>query len=284
MSERVYVVAELGPSFVYGADPGVNKRTWLRLLDIAADAGADCVKLQCKGAGFYARDDMSKPPHDAARAPFRTRGEYVATREPDYHMLVDVAHEARGRGMEWSASPWDASSVELLASVGLPWVKVASACISDLPLLRLIAQMGVPVVLSTGGATVQEIDDAVEVFDLDRLTLAVCTMAYPALADTLNLARIASMSRRYGVPIGWSSHSPDPDHGAAAVHSGATWFETHVTTGRLRWGPDHLASLDPEGFRSCVWQIREAERVRGSADLGVLECEKPALARLRRSA
>ncbi len=284
MSQRTYVVAELGPSFVYGADLAVNERTLLRLLDIAADAGADCVKLQCKGDGFYAGDDMSRPPHDAARAPFATRGEYVSAREPDARLLALTALESKARGLEWSASPWDAQSVELLASIGVPWVKVASACITDLPLLDLVRQMGVPIVLSTGGATVAQIDAAVNAIGAKDLTLAVCTMAYPADAGALHLARIGAMQRRYGVPIGWSSHSPDPDHGAAAVHSGAVWFETHITTGKLRWGPDHLASLDPESFRRCVWQVREAERVRGDATIGVLPCEERAVKRLRRTA
>lgn len=286
MTQRTYVVGEIGPSFVSGPDRYVNEATLLRMIDAVADAGADCVKLQLKshGAGcFYEGDDLERAPHDPKRAPFATRGEYVAHREPDYALLKYVDHECRARGIEWTASPWDLPGLALLMQFAPPWIKVASACLSNVTLLRAIRDTGVPVVLSTGMSTADEIAAAVAVLGRERLTLAVCTASYPATADTLHLARIGAMARRFGVPVGWSSHSPDPDHAALAVCHGATWVESHITTGKLRWGPDHLSSLDPQGFHEMVWKVREAERVSGSPDIGVLPCEEVARERLRRA-
>jgi N-acetylneuraminate synthase len=296
---KTYVVAEIGPSWIYGSDRAVNERTLLRLVDAAADAGADCVKVQLKAHGpgcFYDGDDLARPPHDAARAPFATRGEYVAQREPDEALLRLLAAECHARGIEWTASPWDLPSLELLLRFDVPWIKVASASLTNLPLLKAIAETGRHVVMSTGMSTPGEILAAVMVLEpgiaeydlhqiMDRLTLAVCTATYPADADDLHLARIRRLGQRYnGVPVGWSSHSPDPAHAALAVAAGATWIETHVTTGKLRWGPDHAASLTPEEFARCVEGIRNAERAMGSGEIRVLPCEEAARARLRRTA
>ena len=289
---RVQVWGEIGPSFVYGANRAVNERTLVRMIDIIADAGADCVKVQLKSDGFYAGDDLTRPPHDPDRAPFKTRGEYVAHREPDRALLQLIDGECTARGLSWTASPWDAQSVALLAEFAPEHVKIASACLTDDELLIDVRQRmpAARVVLSTGMSSIDEIRTAVRTLDQmctprEDITLAVCTAAYPAAPETLHLARIAEMRRAFpGCAIGWSSHSPDPTHAALAVAAGATWIETHVTTGRERWGPDHAASLDAAGFAACVRGIREAERVMGSGAIGVLPCEEAARKRLRRTA
>ena len=283
---QVYVVGEIGPNFVYGNSHRINEQTLVRLIDVIADSGADCAKVQIKGLGkgsFYDGDDLSRDPHDPQRSPFTTRGEYVAMREPRHVMLGIIKDECAARGLDWSASPWDVESLELLMAFDPPWIKVASASITNHALLRAIARTHKPVVMSTGMSTVQEIDDAVECMDTPLLTLAVCTASYPASVDTLNLSRIREMRKRYNVEVGWSSHSPDPDHAALAVAAGATWIEQHVTTGKLRWGPDHPTSLSPQEFHECVWRVREAERAMGAPTLGVLPCETEARARLRRT-
>lgn len=283
---RTYVVGEIGPNFVYGRSEYVNRGTLIRLIDVIADAGADCIKVQLKGFGkgsFYDGDDLSRAPHDPQRSPFETRGDYVAMRELAKSGLSDVRQESKARGIEWSASPWDVESLEMLMTFDPPWIKVASASITNHALLRAIARTRKPVVMSTGMSTVQEIDDAVECMDTSQLTLAVCTASYPASVDTLNLSRIRALRNRYNVDVGWSSHSPDPDHAALAVAAGATWVEQHITTGKLRWGPDHPTSLSPQEFHECVWRVREAERAMGVPTLGVLPCEDEARARLRRA-
>lgn len=281
-----YVVGEIGPSFVYGGRRQVNEHTLVRMLDAIADAGADAAKVQLKALdGFYVGDDLTKPPYDPMRAPFATRGEYVRAREPDRDLLCLIDVECRARGIEWTASPWDETSCAMLERFDPPWVKIASACLTDDALLRRVREMGSPrIVLSTGMSTRDEIDHAVEVLGVEGLTLAVCTASYPATIDMLHLARIRSMRARYGVPVGWSSHSADPDHPALAVAAGACWVEAHVTSGRARWGPDHGSSLTIDDFREMTWRVRECERALGRADLGVLPCEETARARLRRPA
>lgn len=285
--KRTYIVGEIGPNFVYGTDDSTNDRTLVRLIDAIADAGADCVKVQLKAHGdgcFYDGDDLSRAPHDPGRAPFKTRGQYVDKREPDYAVLDLIDSECRARGIEWTASPWDLPSLVLLRQFSPPWIKVASASVTNLPLLRAIAAAGTPVVMSTGMSTVDEIAAAVSVLGKVPVTLAVCTASYPAALDTLNLARIRELETMTLLDVGWSSHSADPSHAALAVAAGATWIEQHITTGKLRWGPDHVASLTPLEFETCVRLIRECERALGSPDIGVLPCEETARARLRRTA
>ncbi len=141
--KRVQVWGEIGPSFVYGASRTVNERTLVRLIDAIADAGADLVKVQLKGAGFYAGDDMARPPHDPERAPFKTRGEYVQHREPDRALLQIIDGECTARGISWTASPWDLESVRLLAEFQPEHVKIASACLTNHALLRAVREQGV---------------------------------------------------------------------------------------------------------------------------------------------
>ncbi len=281
---RVYVVGEVGPSFVYGPDREVNEATLVRLIDAIADAGADCVKGQLKAlGGFYVGDDLSRPPHDPTRAPFATRGDYVAAREPDAALLKLLSRQCFARGIEWTASPWDVESCELLERFSPPWVKVASASLPDDELLIRVRQMGAPVVLSTGGATLEQIEHAVQLLEgMHPVRLAVCTMRYPARVEDLNLSRIKTLREHFRLSIGWSSHSPDHNHAQLAVAAGATWIEQHVTTGKLRWGPDHATSLTPSEFAECVWRIRQAELAMGAPEIRVLECEREAVARLRK--
>ena len=296
MTNRVRVWGEIGPSFVVGADRRVNEHTLIRMIDAILDAGAELCKVQLKSfdgpRAFYANDPIDKPPVDPDRAPFATRGEYIRHREPDRALLQLIDAECTGRGLDWTASPWDIASVGLLAEFAPEHVKVASACMVDDALLLEIRRLmpDARLVVSTGMSTMEEIDHMVELLAMsglesEDLTLAVCTAKYPAEAHELNIARIGAMIERYpAIEIGWSSHSPMPHHAALAVAAGARWIEQHITTGCGRWGSDHESSLEPEQFKQCVRLIREAEKVRGSGRIGVLACEQPARERLRRTA
>jgi N-acetylneuraminate synthase len=180
--------------------------------------------------------------------------------------------------------PWDLPSLEMLMRHDPPWIKIASASLTDHALLREVAKTGKPVVLSTGMSTVGEVAVALSLFDEDApVTVAVCTASYPARVDDLHLARVRRWLEAEHA-VGWSSHSPEPHHAALAVAAGATWIETHVTTGKERWGPDHAASLSPLEFVECVARIRECERAMGSPEIRVLDCEADARKRLRRVA
>jgi len=278
-----YFVAELGPNFVVSRNRADNTACLIRMIDEAAEAGADCVKLQLKALdGFYRNDDMARPPHDPARSPFKLRGEYVLAREPDDDLLELVdAHCAR-LGIHWTASVWDAESVEVLRRWNRPWVKVASACVSDLALLERVRSLGIPVVMSTGMSTIEEVDRAVMALGQDRLVLAHCTAAYPCAIEHLNLGVMRTLRDRYHVPVGWSSHSTVPDAAGWATSRGARWIEYHLTLDRGAWGPDHSSSVEPAEFARAVHASREAHAAIGAADKTVLDIEQSARARLRR--
>lgn len=278
-----YVTAELGVNWVVSSDRAENIARMEMLAAAAADAGADCIKFQCKSmSGYYASDPLDAPPHDAARAPFKTRGEYIRAREPDADFLDHVNRLALRLGVQWTASPWDAEAVELLRGFPIAWVKVASASVTDLALLRAIATLDVPIVMSTGMSTLEEVDRAVATLSGSELVLAHCTSAYPVVTRDVNLSRIETLRARYGVPVGWSSHSSDPGLLGDAVMAGACWLEAHMTDDRERWGPDHAASLDIMSFTRGVASARRAEVVLGDPSVRVLECEEPHRKRLRR--
>lgn len=278
-----YFVAELGPNFVVSASRADNVSQLVRMIDACAEAGVDAVKLQLKSLdGFYVGDDLTRPPHDAARAPFKTRGEYVEAREPDAALLGVVDQRCRAVGIDWTASVWDASSVEALRKWERPWVKVASACVSDVALLERVRSLEIPVVMSTGMSALEEVDRAYVALGADRLVLAHCTAAYPCAAVDLELATIQAMRARYYAPIGWSSHCTDPHAAGLATVLGAQWLEYHVTLDRDAWGPDHASSLTPDELAVAVRSARMAYEARGTGIKRVLDVEQPARARLRR--
>ena len=277
-----YFVAELGPNFVVSTSRAANLERLHRMVREAARAGADCVKIQLKSlSGFYAGDDMARPPHDPARSPFATRGEYVAAREPDAEIMALLDEWCAGYGLHWTASAWDAESVEKLRG-RVPWIKVASACVSDLALLERVRSLDVPVVLSTGMSTLEEVDRAVMAIGQDRLVLAQCTAAYPCAVENLNLDVMRTLRDRYHVPVGWSSHSTIADAAGWATAMGARWIEYHLTLDRGAWGPDHSSSLETIEFARAVHASRQAHAAIGDASKRVLDIEEPARARLRR--
>jgi N-acetylneuraminate synthase len=175
--------------------------------------------------------------------------------------------------------------VEFLSRYDLPYVKIASACLTDVPLLESVAALHRPIVLSTGMSTISEIDAAVEVLrhGAQDITLLHCTSDYPAEDAILDLPVIGTLRERFNLPVGYSGH----EHGilpsvlAVAVH-GACMVERHVTMSRAQRGSDHAASLEPRGLGLLVRDIRRAEQLAmGGTEKRVHDAELVHLARLR---
>jgi N-acetylneuraminate synthase len=177
----------------------------------------------------------------------------------------DLDDHAINHGMTWSASPWNVQSVADLAALDVAWVKVASASITDEPLVRACASMGVPVIMSTGMSTTAEIDQAVEwvlTGPCPALALLHTCSAYPSAVEDLHLHRIAWLRERYGCVVGYSGHESGVLPSVEAVRLGASIVERHVTLDRTMWGSDQAASLEPGGLRILVRAIRELEAMR----------------------
>ena len=273
----VYVIAEIGLN--HNGDVELAKR----LIDVAADAGADAVKLQKR------TPELATPAHmrDVEReTPWGTMTylEYRRRVELDREQYIEIGDHATLRGLTWFASPWDEPSVDVLESLNVAAYKVASASVTDLALLRAIGATGRPVILSTGMSTLEQIDAAVAALDADdRLIVLHATSTYPMPAEEANLRMIPVLGARYpGVPIGYSGHERGLQISLAATALGATVIERHITLDRTMWGSDHAASLEPQGLEHLVRDIRIIELALGDGVKRVQPGELAPMAKLRR--
>ena len=285
-----YVIAELGPNWCVSRDPEENHAALYDLIDIAKVCRASAVKLQLKSqepGGYYTRENLDRPIDDP-RSPFRTRRQYVEAREPTRRVLAAVAHYCAPRGLDWSVSCWDLPSVALLESCGHrpAWVKVASASITDTPLLEATRALGIPVVLSTGMSTLDEVDRAASTLGETLACVLHCVSTYPCVVTEIDLRVMATLRARYGVPVGWSGHERGIEASVAAAALGAAVIERHITQSRDAWGPDHSASLELADFAQLVKGCRIAHGVAlaGSGEKVVVPSEVPHRERLRRVA
>lgn len=277
----VYVIAELSANHNQDFDRAV------RLLRAAKDAGADAVKLQT-----YTPDTITIR---SDRPEFRIGGGTPW----DDRMLYDLFAEA-AMPWEWQpklkqiagelglvlfSTPFDSTAVDFLEEMQVPAYKIASFELVDLPLLRRVGETGKPLILSTGTATLAEIDEAVRTIRSAggrQLALLKCTSAYPATAGDMNLRAIPHLAEAFDVPVGLSDHTLEPAVPVAAVAVGACIIEKHLTLSRDRGGPDSAFSLEPDEFQQMVRAVRAAHAALGSVRYGAGKQEADCR-RLRRS-
>jgi pseudaminic acid synthase len=270
--EPVYVIAEISANHHQNFDEAV------RIIHAAKAAGADAVKLQT-----YTPDSMTIA---SDRKEFRVAGGTIW----DGRRLYDLYGEAytpwdwqpklkriaNDLGLDLFSTPFDESAVEFLERMDVPAHKLASFELVDLPLIRTIARTGKPLIMSTGMASVEEIEEAVRTaheHGANQIALLKCTSAYPAAPDELNLRTIPELSRRFGVPAGLSDHTSGIAAPVAAVALGACIIEKHITLSRSVPGPDSAFSLEPAEFKFMVDAVRVAEKALGEIHFGVSEKE-----------
>jgi N,N'-diacetyllegionaminate synthase len=235
----------------------------------AAEAGADVVKFQT----FVTERSITRTAPKAAyqeAATGREESQFDMVRRlelsaADHEAIVAACEQA---GIEFLSTAFDPESFDLLVDLGIRRVKVASGELTNLPLLRHVARLGLPMLLSTGMADLGEIEAAIRVVEgagtpRDQLTLLHCTTEYPAPVDEVNLRAIATLRSAFGVPVGYSDHTTGIDVAIAAAALGATVIEKHFTLDRSQAGPDHQASLEPAELAELVAAIRRVERALG---------------------
>jgi N-acetylneuraminate synthase len=196
---------------------------------------------------------------------------------------AEIDRYCRDKGMIWFASCWDEPSVDFIDRFAPACYKVASASLTDVPLLEHTRATGRPIILSTGMSTLEEIDAAVARLDPDRLLIAHATSTYPCAPEELNLRMVGALKQRYQAPIGYSGHEVGLQTTCAAVTLGACFVERHITLDRAMWGSDQAASVEPGGFARLVRDIRTIERALGDGRKRVYDSELPIRAKLRRS-
>jgi N,N'-diacetyllegionaminate synthase len=256
---RCFVIAEAGVNH----DGSVERA--LRLIEVAAEAGADAVKFQT----FRAESLVSTA---TPRAAYQERNLGAGDQLSMLRALelAEDAYPALYRrcgelGVEFMSTPFDAASAAMLAKLGMRRVKIASGEITNLPLLRELAALGRPLILSTGMSTLDEVAEAVRALEsaADRLTLLHCTSNYPADPEEVNLRAMTTLRDAFGLPVGYSDHTLGTAISVAAVALGATVIEKHFTLDRGAPGPDHKASLEPQDLARMVREIRSIEAALG---------------------
>jgi sialic acid synthase SpsE len=257
-SAPTYVIAEAGSN--HNRDMGIAKR----LIDVAADAGADAVKFQTySGNRIYSRKAESK---FLAQWTTKTPAELLEDIALPRQWHQELADHARARGLDFFSSPFDADAVKLLAEIGAPMLKIASGEIVDLPLIRLAAATGLPLIISTGMATLAEIEAAVNAAEragAPAVGLMQCASVYPAPVERINLRAMETLRAAFGVPAGLSDHSTGIAVSIAAAALGAAFIEKHITLDRGMPGPDHSFAIEPDELAAMVRGIREAEAAMG---------------------
>lgn len=272
--QPVYIIAEIGIN--HNGDMKIAKD----LIEMSAKAGVDAVKFQKRTPELCVPEDQRNvmretPWGTMSYMDYRYKVEFE---EKEYRELADFA---AGFNVQLFASPWDVVSVDFLAKMKHPVIKIASASITDTELLKKVADSGLPVIMSTGMSTMEQIDAAVALLPKDRLMIAHATSSYPCEPDELNLKMIPVLAERYQVPIGYSGHETGLQSTVAAVALGATFIERHVTLDRAMWGSDQAASVEPAGLQRLVRDIRVVERAMGDGVKKVYESELKPMQRLR---
>jgi len=259
MDHHVLIIAEAGVN--HNGDLALARR----LIEVAAEAGADLVKFQTFNA-----DRLVTP--SARKADYQTRnsggGETqhqmlrrLELTPAQHHELI--AH-CQTRGIGFFSTGFDIESVDFLVGLGLDKFKIPSGEITNLPYLRHIGRHGKEIILSTGMATLGDIEAAIEALEQagtprSRLTVLHCTTEYPTPMNEVNLRAMQSIAQAFGVRVGYSDHTPGIEVAIAAVALGATIIEKHFTLDRNLPGPDHKASLEPAELKAMVAAIRNIE-------------------------
>ena len=259
--EPCYIVAEMS------ANHAQNFEQALEIIEAAKEAGADAVKLQT-----YTPNTMT----------INARNEYFKVKETIWKgkNLYDLYSEAQTPwewhsklkehatklGLDFFSTAFDPTAVDFLEKLKIPAYKIASFELVDLPLLRRVAVTGKPIIMSTGMASLAEIDEAVNTIKAsggNQIALLKCTSAYPAPPEEVNLRTIPHLKKTFGVPVGISDHTFGFEVAVAGVTLGACIVEKHLTLSRKNEGPDSFFSTEPEEFKKMVRAIRRVEKALG---------------------
>jgi N,N'-diacetyllegionaminate synthase len=263
------------PCFI-AAEIGINHNGDMllakRMIDAAVDAGADAVKFQ----NYRTEDFLSDR---ALTYTYESQGKQVT--EPQFDMfkrcelsvpqLKELLQHCESRGVVFFSTPTGEDGIRDLMEAGAPLLKNGSDYLTHLPLIRSMARTGLPTILSTGMATLEEIADAVTAFREaggTELLILHCTSSYPTPATEVNLRKITTLATTFGCPVGFSDHSWGATAALGAVVLGACFIEKHFTLDKNLPGPDHRFSSDPKEFRELVVLVRELEQNLGDARIG----------------
>lgn len=270
--KSTYIVAEAG------VNHNGSFELAMKLVDAAKDAGADCVKFQT----FVTEEEISKL---AEKAEYQkettdvdeTQFDMVKNLELSFEQFRQLKDYCDKKNIRFLSTPFDLLSIQFLDTVDMPFWKIPSGEVTNLPYLLAIAKTKKPVVMSTGMCEMEEIQAAIDILKANgtpRITLLHCNTEYPTPYEDVNLRAMETMRERFGVDVGYSDHTPGIEVPIAAAALGAVVIEKHFTLDRNMEGPDHKASLEPEELAAMVSGIRRIEKALGSGEKAASPSEK----------
>jgi len=255
------------------AEAGVNHNGSLelayKLIDKASEAGADLVKFQTFKAEYLVTESASKANYQLGTTDSKeTQFEMIKKLELNDEMHLKLISRCREKGIRFSSTGFDTSSVDFLIKLGVGFLKVPSGEITNLPYLRHVGSKGLPIILSTGMCTMLEVRNVVKILELagskkSDITVLHCNTEYPTPMEDVNLLAMLSIEKELVVKVGYSDHTLGIEVPVAAVAMGATIIEKHFTLDRGMDGPDHAASLEPNELKQMVDSIRNIEKAMG---------------------
>tara|TARA_Y100001970_G_scaffold242289_1_gene306593 strand:+ start:40886 stop:41725 length:840 start_codon:yes stop_codon:yes gene_type:complete len=279
MKKDIYIIAEIGIN--HNGDLSIAKK----LIDIAKVAGCDVVKFQKRNPDICVPEHQKTVMRDTPWGRM-TYLDYKYKVEFGQREYDEIDVYCKEKGIKWSASPWDLDSLDFINQYDIPFIKIPSALLTDLELIKESTKTGKKIIISTGMSTMEEIDAAVnaikEINDNAEYAVLHCNSTYPAPNDELNLKCIETLKNKYQCEVGYSGHEFGLTTTIASVCLGATIIERHITLDRTMWGTDQMCSVEPQGLIKLVRGIKELNNALGDGIKVVTETEKPIREKLRK--
>lgn len=282
-SHKTLIIAEAGVNHNGSLDLA------LKLVDAASDAGADIVKFQTFKADNLVSQFAPKANYQLLKTE-KNESQLVMLRKLELsdEMHQIIVERCKNKNIRFASTGFDEESINLLVGLGVPFLKIPSGEITNFPLLKLIGSQGLPIFLSTGMSTMNEVINAIDVLKKagsrkSDITILQCTTEYPTPMKDVNLNAMLAMQKELDVKVGYSDHTKGIEVPIAAVAMGATIIEKHFTLDCSMEGPDHAASLEPLELKQMVSSIRNIEKALGSGLKEPSPSEKKNLLASRRS-
>jgi len=273
---NAYIIAEIGIN--HNGNIDIAKK----LIDVAKKAGCDAVKFQKRNPDVCVPEKQKSIMRETPWGYISYLDyKYKVEFEKEEYDIID--EYCKKNEIHWFASPWDVDSVNFLSQYDIPALKVPSASLNDKELLLAMAKTNIPIIISTGMSTQNEVDEAVSILKDSQLAVLHCVSTYPTQTNELNLNVIKTFQSKYpNLIIGYSGHETGLSTTYAAVAMGAKIIERHITLDRSMWGTDHSASIEPHGLKTLVSNIRDIESALGDGIKTVTPGEVPIREKLRR--
>ena len=274
-----YIIGEIGQN--HNGSVEIAKQ----LIDMAVDAGANAVKFQKRDIPSELTKEAFNKPYDNPNSFGKTYGEHRTALELNETQHKELKEYANARGITYFVTPTDIPSVEMMERLDVPFYKVASRDLTNLPLLKCLSETNKPVIISTGMASIEDIDDAIEVLGKDRKDIIIlqCISQYPADLERVNLKVMETFKNRYDKIVGYSDHTTGIVAAVTASILGASVIEKHITLNKAMKGSDQAGSAEKEAFSKMIQFIRDANKTLGDGVKSVDPVTKKAKDKLARS-